>query len=241
MTDKSQTTEQKNVQHRSETVKPSGAPSLDESLSSLMDDRATEVEIHRILRATESDSRANVKATWSRYQMASRAMKGDMEATGVMDLSGAISNAIAEEETYKSTSNWMKSFGRFAVAASVAAVVVVTTQITGVDMQNQDAVIAEASVPQASPVFSLPAGYQAPTLSARTVSSHERISNVDTRRDAVTPVIEQQVQRVTSQPPSPQVQSYLLKVMEIHATNASQNTNLGLLPYARVPADLIQE
>ena len=185
MTDKSQTTEQKNVQHRSETVKPSGAPSLDESLSSLMDDRATEVELHRILRATESDSGANVKATWSRYQMASRAMKGDMEATGVMDLSGAISNAIAEEETYKSTSNWMKSFGRFAVAASVAA--------------------------------------------------------VDTRRDAVTPVIEQQVQRVTSQPPSPQVQSYLLKVMEIHATNASQNTNLGLLPYARVPADLIQE
>ncbi len=215
-----------------------GAPSIDESLSALMDDSASEVELHRVLRAASSESGTRVRATWSRYQMVSSTMKGDMEATSTMDLSGAIRNAIADEDSYGEANGWMKSFGRFAVAASVAAVVVVTTQLTG-GLQEQSSGLASVPSQPASKVVSLPAGFQAPALSARTVSSHDRMSEV--QRNYQTPQVGRQSQPVVVQPPSIEVQSYLLKVMEAHAANASQKTNLGILPYARVPAEAVEQ
>ncbi len=107
---------------------------LRESISALMDDEASELEIHRLLSNKESDG--EVRNTWKRYQLASFAMKGQLPKHIDVDISQRVAEAIAEETLapealpVASNSGWRKvarPVTSMAVAASVAFLVVFGT------------------------------------------------------------------------------------------------------------------
>ncbi|BFM16791.1 anti-sigma factor MucA [Maricurvus nonylphenolicus] len=222
----------------------SSQQALRESLSALVDDQASELEVRRVLRASEDD--AEIRDTWTRYQLARSAMRGDLESANYIDLSASIRDAIDEEESYampatdaKPKLGWTQRLGRFAIAASVAGVVVLTAQVSqtpeGVEVAG-----TELS-PDAIPSVALPAGYGAPNLSARTVSSHKRMEPSQSSQflpQVAMPQTSVQSQSAAvnnSRQPSREVQAHLHRVMEIHAGHAALNSGKGMLPYARVP------
>ena len=107
---------------------------LRESISALMDDEATELEVHRLLSNNESDG--EVRNTWKRYQLASFAMKGQLPKHIDIDISQRVAEAIAEESFVPeaipaaSSSGWrrvIRPVTSMAVAASVAFLVVFGT------------------------------------------------------------------------------------------------------------------
>lgn len=215
-----------------------GQAQLNESLSALMDGRASDMELHRILKASESD--ASVRATWSRYQLVSQVMQGQAPAAPAWDLSSAVRDAIAAEEAPRK--NWFGQLARMAVAASVAGVVVMTAQLVGQDAGRSGdqvpALTAEApAVNAVSPAtLSLPAGFQAPAVTARTVSSESRGSFRPVERAASMPGNAQLILKAPVSAPSEAVQRHIQDVLSLHATQAAMNSNRGMLPYARVPA-----
>lgn len=219
----------------------SSTDAVKESLSALMDSQATEMDVHRVLKASETDS--EVRSTWSRYHMASAAMRQETPAQPQIDLSMAIRSAIDSEEAHAPAKpGWMQSVAKMAVAASVAAVMVVTTQLVNLDSSDSEpqvAAVPEQSAQPSSapaPVVSLPSQFQAPTVPARTVSSHPRMPVSEAKpQNRYYPVVTKAKSASSSQPPSPEVQAYLREVMEIHAGNSALNSGRGLMPYARVP------
>ncbi len=94
---------------------------LRESLSALMDGEASELELRRLMR----DSDDGDAAYWGRLHRQRSALLGEPTFSG-MDISARVSSAIASEAplTPASTRDWRKPLGGFAVAASVAALVV---------------------------------------------------------------------------------------------------------------------
>lgn len=119
---------------------------LQQSLSAVMDNEADELELHRVLKAS---AEPEVRAAWTRYQVARAAMRNETAFTSV-DLSARIMAAIdaepeltaaplAELEVKKTRSvPWL---GRVAVAASVTLAV-----LGGVRFYNQDALQQDALV-----------------------------------------------------------------------------------------------
>ncbi len=226
----------KNSHHSQQTS------SVKESVSALVDGEVSEMELHRLLKASETDG--EVRETWSRYQLASSAIRGDLAVAPMIDLSASISEAIEQEETYKvapKATGWLQNAGRMAVAASVAAVMVVTVQMVGLGGDNIDQQVADSGEVSSSeellvpnPAVNLPAGFQVPSVSARTVSSHPRMPAQEAS-PRYYPVVTKAQPMATTKAPAPEVQTYLQRVMEIHADHAALNSSRGMLPYARVP------
>ncbi|MGH1371816.1 MAG: sigma-E factor negative regulatory protein [Cellvibrionaceae bacterium] len=224
--------------HSNQSQRASG---MNESLSALVDGEVSEMELHRVLKATESDEQ--LRENWSRYNRVGQAMRGDLPQAPMMDLSASIREAIDAEDSHqiKASSSWAQKMSRVAVAASVAAVMVVTSQMIGVGGEFDDAQVADAGVAVSSdellvpnPAASLPAGFQVPSVSARTVSSHAKMP-VQESQPRYYPVVTKAKPTPTTQAPAPEVQAYLQRVMEVHADNAALNSSRGMLPYARVP------
>lgn len=218
---------------------------LAESISALMDNQASELELQRILKASEQD--AEVKATWSRYQIASAAIRGELkrgeQAPIVMpDFAARISAAIDEEDALveqplstpvtKSPQGWRYQLGRVALVASVAGgmilgvgelnVATVSTQIA-----SNAPVVAPAPIDNA---VSLPSGINGPILNTRNVAVQ---TGYETRP--------QENRRVTFQPrqantavSDEEVSRYVNQMINAHSDNAAMNSGQGVLPYARV-------
>lgn len=227
--------------HSNQSPRTSG---MNESLSALVDGEVSEMELHRILKATETDDA--LRETWSRYQVAGSAIRGDVAGMPMMDLSASIREAIDSEDTHSLTATapsngWFQKMSRMAVAASVAAVMVVTAQMVGIGGGVEQEQIADTGGAISSddllvpnPAATLPAGFQAPSVSARTVSSHPRMPVQETQ-SRYYPAVTKAQPAASAQMPAPEVQAYLQRVMEIHADNAALNSSRGMLPYARVP------
>lgn len=213
-----------------------------ESLSALMDNEATELELHRLLKASEEDS--ELKQSWQRYQMIGAAVRGDLPEGSYSDLSASISAAIAEEpvpvlttDTASDTSRvagkvvklW-SSLGRAAVAASVAGAVVFGVQSYQSPLSEgaANSVVANASMPSG-----LPAGYGAPALSARTVSAATYMPSAAERQVSFVPRQSAPDERQTKEY-NAELQAYLNHLMLEHAEHAALNGSRGMLPFARV-------
>lgn len=134
--------------------------SLQESLSAIMDGEAGELELRRVLQATEQEPA--LRDTWERYQVARAALHNE-PWQGKVDLSAGIAAALADEPTPKASfqpSAIWQNLGKLAVAASVTMAVLV-----GVKMVNQDnvpgepAMVAERPAQEAAPA-SAPAARQ---------------------------------------------------------------------------------
>lgn len=78
------------------------SPVLVESLSALMDNEASELELQRLLKALDADP--ELKATWSRYQVASAGLKGKLPVLAPSDFASRVSAAIDLEESYSVSS-----------------------------------------------------------------------------------------------------------------------------------------
>lgn len=219
--------------------------SLAESISALMDNQASELELQRILKASEQD--AEVKATWSRYQIASAALRGELkgsEQTSLVmpDFAARVSAAIAEEDALiaqpskvtgnKSQQGWLYQLGRVALVASVAGGMVLgvnqfNTTGSNVSQIASNAVVAPASVDNN---VALPSGINSPMLNTRTVAVQTgyEARPQENRRVAFQP---RQANTVVS---DDEVSRYVNQMIKAHSDNAAMNSGQGVLPYARV-------
>jgi|TARA_B110000914_G_scaffold224724_1_gene243269 negative regulator of sigma E activity len=123
------------------------AESIRESLSAVMDDAAQPLELQRVLKASQDHEQ--VRQQWSRYQLASAALKREAsDASLTVDLAHRVRQAIEAEPTYTQIApSKPKNIARFdriwqpvaglAVAASVAMVMVLGAQRVGVAVQPQ--------------------------------------------------------------------------------------------------------
>ncbi len=210
--------------------------SILEPLSALMDNEASELELHRILKQSEADD--SLKQQWSRYQMAASAMRKEVSEGPFMDLSASISAAIDAEEAHQmpdsdesspKKTGFLHSIGRFAIAASVAGAVIISVQTT---QQGGDvAEVASHSLDAAPSSLSLPAGYKAPELSARTVSvdpSAKDFTQRETRNIILLP--KKANVPVTDKGIHKQLNQYISE----HSEHAALNSGRGMMPFARV-------
>ncbi len=236
---------------------------LAESLSALMDNQASELEIQRLLKALDADP--DIKSTWSRYQIASAGLKGDLPVMASSDFASRVSAAIDAEETYSlqpkvtsgnqaavsqdnsgSSSNngpgnvvvmpmrWWQQAGRVAVAASVAGALVVGVQ------QYQTAAPQTAEIAANTPVAA-PANTE---TKAANLPSGINAPGLSARTVAVQsgyesrPHENRRVMFVPRQQAAPvyneDVSIYVNQLIQEHTDNASLNSGQGMLPYTRV-------
>lgn len=124
---------------------------LNESLSALVDGEATPLELRRLLKASASESELNER--WSRYHLASAAMRRDLGAVAPAGFAAGVSKALEQEPSAAfdeepsaavneepsaafgdkpsaaaKPRSWWQGLGRVAVAASVAGAVLIGVQ-----------------------------------------------------------------------------------------------------------------
>lgn len=230
-------------------------PVLAESLSALMDNQASELEIQRLLKALDADP--ELKSTWSRYQIASAGLKKDLPVMASSDFAARISAAIDAEETYSLQSQpaaqqvanqstggnviamplrWWQQAGRVAVAASVAgALIIGVQQYQAVAPQTAEfaantPVTAPVAVNNETKAANLPSGINAPALSARTVAVQSGYESRPQENRRVMFVPRQQAAPIYNE----DVSIYVNQLIQEHTDNASINSGQGMLPYTRV-------
>ena len=227
---------------------------LDESLSALMDNRASELEIQRLLKALDTDS--ELKSTWSRYQIASAGLKDDLPVLASSDFAARVSAAIDAEETYSSQPKvasqavpeqiaagnviamplrWWQQAGRVAVAASVAGALVVGVQqyqsvAPTAELAANAPVIAPVAATAETKAANLPSGINAPALSARTVAVQSGYESRPHENRRVMFVPRQEAAPIYNE----DVSTYVNQLIQEHTDNASLNSGQGMLPYTRV-------
>lgn len=185
---------------------------LQESLSAVMDSEADEMELRRVLSASDD---AELRATWSRYQIARAVMHKELLEPR-LDIAAAVSAALADEalpvQSKAAARGPWRSVGRFAVAASVTVAV-----LAGVRLYNQDDVASTQLAQQAAqPALSAPQT-QSPVMLAGFSTAGEQQAVTETASEA-TPGWHDQ-----------RLPAYLRQ----HAQQAAMNANESALPYAR--------
>lgn len=224
-------------------TKQSNNHSLAESISALADNEASPLELHRLLKACESDP--EVKSTWARYQLISAAMRRDLPEVQTGDFAARLSAALENEPSHKGGASranlWWKGLGRVAVAASVAVVAIVGVQNIPTQLgepefaavtPDDDMTSTEAPVRSA---VSLPAGYYAPSLPVARAASAQ--VGYEPRVREARQVLFEPRQQETLPVNLDEIRAHLHQLFEEHSDHAALNSNHGVLPYARVVAD----
>lgn len=208
---------------------------LAESLSALMDNQASELELQRILKASEQDP--EVKAAWARYQLIGAALRGEPAALATTDFAARMSAAIDAEDALAAPAKptgqgWRYQLGRVALVASVAGGMILgVNQFSGNASQSVVVASSTAVAPApAIPAVSLPSGINSPAINTRTVAVQ---TGYETRP--------QESRRVLFQPrqasaavSDEEVTRYVNQMIQAHSDNAAMNSGQGVLPYARV-------
>ncbi|MGQ9425883.1 sigma-E factor negative regulatory protein [Gilvimarinus sp. F26214L] len=220
---------------------------LNESLSALVDDEASELELRRVLAEVQKDD--DLRERWHRYQAARAAMQGeDVVLTNTM-FADRIRDAVSHIEMDRpvdgpekarpsaadsSGSRWKANAGRVAIAASVAAAVLLgSQQLQQGGMPGAPDDFAQQT-PAADPApASAPSGVNIPTINVQNVSGGDAVMQRSRLPQSIqySPNIQQQ------QLQDDQVRRYIRQLMLEHAEHSAQNSGSGLLPYARVPAE----
>jgi sigma-E factor negative regulatory protein RseA len=211
---------------------------LAESVSALVDNQTSELELQRILKASQSDP--EVKMIWGRYQIASSVIRGNMPAFEVNDFAARMSAALDEEEAHGASTStgkkghWWQNAARFAVAASVAGGVLLFSQnFNGGVVDAPIVASASSAAPLAAPAVSLPSGYHGQPLSLRTVGMQ---NGYEARQQDNRQVMFVPRQNATAAPTvtNEELVDYFNELVEAHADNAALNSSQGMLPFARV-------
>ncbi len=197
---------------------------LQESLSALMDNEADDLEVRRVLQATEQDSA--LRGTWERYQLARSVLHKEhwqVSAESSVDLSSGIAAALRDEpqlhmqdeSSAPARSGLWRNMTRVAVAASVTmAVLMGVKMVNHGDVPTQPGLAADTSV--VAPSFAssaarsgaVLAGYsQSPGVGAEPIAPAQELSAWH----------------------EPRIGRYLRE----HAENSAQFSSPQLVPYAR--------
>ena len=185
---------------------------LQESLSAVMDNQADELELRRVLTASDDPE---VRATWSRYQIARAVMHKELLEPR-LDIAAAVSAALADDGApvaqQVQRGPW-RTVGRLAIAASVTVAV-----LAGVRLYNQDDITGAQLAQQASqPVLSIPQ-VSGPAMLAGFNSAEEQSAPAASAVGQGQPGWHEQ-----------RLPAYLRQ----HAQQAAMSTSEGALPYAR--------
>ncbi|KFX68844.1 RNA polymerase sigma-H factor AlgU [Pseudomonas taeanensis MS-3] len=184
---------------------------LQESLSAVMDNEADELELRRVLGASDD---AEVLAKWSRYQIARAVMHKELLEPR-LDIASAVSAALADEAmpvASKAVRGPWRAVSRLAVAASVTVAV-----LAGVRLYNQDEVTgAELAQQAAQPALTTPQ-VQGPAMLAG--------FSIDGAQQAAG--------EVAAEASSGWHEQRLPAYLRQHAQQAAMNGNESALPYAR--------
>lgn len=132
---------------------------LKQSISALLDEEVSEIEVHRLLR--EFDNHADLKLSWIRYAQVRAVSQGyhRLDENQHLALHERISASIADEDQHKldqpTGAAWRRQAAGFAVAASLVAAVLV-----GVNLNNPGSFEAPAlvNVEGTSPIDVQPVG-----------------------------------------------------------------------------------
>lgn len=123
----------------------SGGPQnkLRESISALIDGEADELELRRVLANADTQE---VRESWRSFHLQRDMLSGVDMRFAHIDLSLTIQTALADEAALPAAvgSRWWRPLASVAVAASVAAVVVVSAR--GLNAVNGDAAVAQSNV-----------------------------------------------------------------------------------------------
>ena len=108
------------------------AEQMRESISAMVDNEAQQIELQRVLKATEDEPA--VRDQWQRYQLVSGLLKRQTQPLSVdTELADKVRSAVAEETAQvgaklASTWNFWKPVGGFAIAASATMMMVLGVQ-----------------------------------------------------------------------------------------------------------------
>ncbi|MDZ4334566.1 MAG: anti sigma-E factor RseA C-terminal domain-containing protein [Pseudomonas sp.] len=185
---------------------------LQESLSAVMDNQADELELRRVLAASDDPE---LRATWSRYQIARAVMHKELLEPR-LDIAAAVSAALADDVAPIAQpvqrGPW-RTIGRLAVAASVTVAV-----LAGVRMYNQDDITGVQLAQQSNqPVLNIPQ-VSGPAMLAGFNTSEEQSAPAASAVGQGQPGWHEQ-----------RLPAYLRQ----HAQQAAMSTSEGALPYAR--------
>lgn len=213
---------------------------VSESVSSLMDEELSELELARTLKTLAETPGARQK--WHRYHLAATAMRRELPREPI-DLSDRISRAIAMQPELRATGRgWHRPLSKLAVAASVAAVAVLGAlqlqpqlfqdgaSTTAVAQQQAG---ADADANYVGPRFRQPSGIETPQVHFRTVSTGAASSNAFVQQN--NPSRQQSLQEFVDKETHVQIQSYLNHLMRRHTEQAAMQTSHGTLLLARLP------
>jgi len=210
-----------------------------ETLSALMDDEASELELHRTMREVGEDESLN--ETWSRYHLAASAMRKELPLDFVdssAELRAAINMALVSEPVPQRAPLWPQTLGRVAIAASVAVLAIFGAQqyqtfepsssmplIAQGETQGQLPTKAGAVEP-AGPQFQLPSGFEVPQATARTAST----SSYNSSQSSSRPVRLETQSNADKLETGRQIQAYMQRLMSQQAERNYRHSNSIFLP-----------
>lgn len=225
---------------------------LKESLSALVDGEASELELRRILKSGDEESRE----TWRRYQLASALMRKDcnapLESQSASAFSAGVLAAIDAEDAGASSvphasagerrdnvvalNPWMGGLAKVAVAASVTfAMLLGVNNFRGQDAPATDieqfAVETPAVERPGDTSAHVPEGYSVPSLSAMTVASPVKGPVRNTSNLRYSPVPANDAFQY-----SPELQEQLQRMLTLHSDQAASEVGLTLVPSSRLSA-----
>jgi sigma-E factor negative regulatory protein RseA len=185
---------------------------LQESLSAVMDNQADELELRRVLAASDDPE---LRATWSRYQIARAVMHKELLEPR-LDIAAAVSAALADDVApvaQQAQRGPWRTVGRLAVAASVTVAV-----LAGVRLYNQDDITGAQLAQQANqPVLNIPQ-----------VSGPAMLAGFNTSEELPAPAAS-----AVGQGQPGWHEQRLPAYLRQHAQQAAMSMSEGALPYAR--------
>lgn len=198
-----------------------------ESISALLDDEATELDLQRILKNLESD--ADSAGTWQRFHLQSATMRNELGSFSHIDIASRVRESINDEfadgslaaAPRKVLGSWVKPFASVAVAASVTAAILTSTQLYNAVAGG--GAPTEAALAVSGNVSAVMANSQ--TVGFGNTAPHTSQSMAVAPRD----------QSVADEMARQRLDYYLRN----NVGNASLNTSSGLMPFART--NLLQE
>lgn len=235
-----------------------------ESVSALVDNEASEIELHRILKNISHDE--ELRERWRRYHIIGSIMRREHNSISTIDVSAAVTAAIASEqawatavpnseqqassagrpasqETATSSSGWRGLMAKSGLAASFAASLVLGVQYFSVDNQVDSVQMAGTNTPAIEQTVATGVGRTDGSIANSAPLGFE-LPLPEARNVSTNPVgvagrgqgagLRTMLPAGVHDLSDAQTQELLNRLLIEHAQRSSVNGNLGILPFARV-------
>jgi sigma-E factor negative regulatory protein RseA len=195
---------------------------LRESISALVDGEANEMDLHRVLKASETDD--NVRQSWRCYQAISAVVKNEERSLLQIDISAGVKNALADDKKAVGSriSEMLKPMMSVAVAATVTVAILTGTQIYQVASSGGNASLNEVATTEnfnsSAPVTAGQFNNLAIPASVST-DVYAKPSQAQLDKRAYADAVAEQ-----------RLHAYMYR----HVENSSISTGSGVMPFARV-------